>query len=70
MAVSTAVIIPIIVVAAVIVIVAAFTAMWRVAEPNEALIISGLRDKGIAKDTSGDEAAAGRTLYVTAFDVR
>jgi len=32
-----------------------FKAMWRVAEPNEALIISGLREKGIAKDSSGDE---------------
>ena len=32
-----------------------FKAMWRVAEPNEALIISGLREKGIAKDASGDE---------------
>ncbi|MCU1393511.1 MAG: band 7 protein [Ilumatobacteraceae bacterium] len=32
-----------------------FKAAWRVAEPNEALIISGLRDKGIATDSSGDE---------------
>ncbi|MCU1399791.1 MAG: flotillin family protein [Acidimicrobiales bacterium] len=44
-----------IVVGAIIVAILLFKAMWRVAEPNEALIISGLRDKGIAKDSSGDE---------------
>jgi flotillin len=36
-------IIPLVIVAALIIIVALFKAMWRVAEPNEALIISGLR---------------------------
>ena len=35
--------IPIIVGVAVIVLVVLFTMMWRVAEPNEALIISGLK---------------------------
>ncbi|MCU1391360.1 MAG: flotillin family protein [Ilumatobacteraceae bacterium] len=44
-----------IVVGAIIIAILLFKAMWRVAEPNEALIISGLRDKGIAKDSSGDE---------------
>ena len=44
-----------IVVGAIILAILLFKAMWRVAEPNEALIISGLRDKGIAKDSSGDE---------------
>ena len=33
-------------VAAVVLIVVVFKAMWRVAEPNEALIISGLRHRG------------------------
>ncbi len=56
-AVSTTVIVPVAVVVALLAVaIALFKAMWRVAEPNEALIISGLRDKGIAKDSSGDEA--------------
>jgi len=44
-----------VVLGAIIVAILVFKAMWRVAEPNEALIISGLREKGIAKDASGDE---------------
>lgn len=52
---NSAVIIPGVIVGVIIVAVLIFRAMWRVAEPNEALIISGLRDKGIAKDSSGDE---------------
>ena len=53
---SSVIIVPAaIVVGAIIVAVLIFKAMWRVAEPNEALIISGLREKGIAKDASGDE---------------
>ena len=55
-AVSTSVIVPAAVAVGLIIIaIALFKAMWRVAEPNEALIISGLRDKEIAKDSSGDE---------------
>jgi flotillin len=55
-AVSSVIIVPAAIAAgAIILAILLFKAMWRVAEPNEALIISGLRDKGIAKDTSGDE---------------
>ena len=43
-----------IVVGVLVLLVLIFKAMWRVAEPNEALIISGLRDKGTVKDDSGD----------------
>ena len=55
-AVSTVIIVPAAVaVGAILFAILLFKAMWRVAEPNEALIISGLREKGIAKDSSGDE---------------
>ncbi len=43
-----------IIAAAIIVPIVLFKATWRVAEPNEALIISGLNDKGEATDTAGD----------------
>ncbi len=43
------------VVAIIIVLILLFKAMWRVAEPNEALIISGLSKKGTVKDSTGDE---------------
>ncbi len=56
LAASSVIIVPAaVVVGVIIVVILLFKAMWRVAEPNEALIISGLRDKGIAKDSSGDE---------------
>jgi len=56
LAASSVVVVPlVVVVGALIILIGIFKAMWRVAEPNEALIISGLRDKGIAKDSSGDE---------------
>ena len=55
-AMSNVIIVPAgIVVGALVLAILLFKAMWRVAEPNEALIISGLREKGIAKDASGDE---------------
>jgi flotillin len=43
---STAVVALIVIVAVAVAIVIVFKAMWRVAEPNEALIISGVRDHG------------------------
>jgi flotillin len=43
---STAGVVLIVIVAAALAIVVVFKAMWRVAEPNEALIISGVRDHG------------------------
>jgi flotillin len=56
LAVNTVILVPAaIVVGALVLAILLFKAMWRVAEPNEALIISGLREKGIAKDASGDE---------------
>ena len=56
LATNTVIIVPAaIVVGALVLAILLFKAMWRVAEPNEALIISGLREKGIAKDASGDE---------------
>jgi len=56
LAVNTVVLVPVAIVVGVILLaILLFKAMWRVAEPNEALIISGLREKGIAKDSSGDE---------------
>ncbi|MGZ4724579.1 MAG: SPFH domain-containing protein, partial [Ilumatobacteraceae bacterium] len=56
LATNTVVIVPAaIAVGAILLAIIIFKAMWRVAEPNEALIISGLREKGIAKDASGDE---------------
>ncbi len=56
LAVSSVLVVPVaIVLGAIILAVLLFKAMWRVAEPNEALIISGLRDKTTVKDTSGDE---------------
>jgi len=42
---------------AVVVVVIIFKSMWRVAEPNEALIISGLGAKG-ENDTSLDSLAS------------
>ena len=56
LATSSVIIVPAaIVVGAILLAILIFKAMWRVAEPNEALIISGLREKGIVKDASGDE---------------
>ena len=56
LAVSSVLIIPLAVAGGgIILAVLLFKAMWRVAEPNEALIISGLRDKSTVKDASGDE---------------
>ena len=49
-----------IVVGVLVLLVLIFKAMWRVAEPNEALIISGLRDKGTVKDDSGDRPSSMR----------
>jgi flotillin len=52
---SSALYIPMIGVAVfIIVAVLVFKSMWRVAQPNEALIISGLRERGTATDTAGD----------------
>ena len=56
LAVSSVLVVPVaIVLGAIILAVLLFKAMWRVAEPNEALNISGLRDNTTVKDTSGDE---------------
>ncbi len=52
---SVVTVVAVAVVAAFVVIIGLFKAMWRVAEPNEALIISGLRDKGTVTDSAGDE---------------
>ncbi|MBI2708661.1 MAG: flotillin family protein [Actinobacteria bacterium] len=42
------------VLAVIVVLFILFKAMWRVAEPNEALIISGLRDHGAADDSENN----------------
>ena len=52
---SSALYIPLIgAVVLIIIVVLLFKSMWRVAQPNEALIISGLRERGTATDTAGD----------------
>jgi uncharacterized membrane protein YqiK len=56
-----------IVVVAIIVLVALFKAMWRVAEPNEALIISGLRHNHATdnvEDSLGFKIVTGKGVFV------
>jgi len=52
------------VVAAVVVLVGIFKSMWRVAEPNEALIISGLRTGGESEAGLGFKVVTGRGTLV------
>jgi uncharacterized membrane protein YqiK len=62
----------IIVVAAVVVLIALFRAMWRVAEPNEALVISGLHHKPIdhTGESLGFKIITGRgTLVIPGVQV-
>ena len=64
---STAVVVLAVIVAVVVVIVVVFKAMWRVAEPNEALIISGVRDHGnpeSAQEGLGFRIVTGRGTLV------
>ncbi len=69
---ASALVVAIVVVVAVVVVIALFRAMWRVAEPNEALVISGLHHKPIdhTGESLGFKIITGRgTLVIPGVQV-